>query len=393
MTRTRAIALIVAIPLTAFVAWIASHTYWADTQVPRPLKGEARVNPFYAAQRLAEALGAHTTRDFALAIPSADSVIVLGSWHWSISASRSQALERWVDSGGRLVVEGPFTGGEDEFERWSRIARKYVDADDAKKRAASKDDVSCDVFYEQRDGSSAGESNTMRHVMCDFDPESFLTTDRRVAWALRDESGIQALRVNVGRGSVTVINGTSFRYRNLFDGDHAWLFVAATELRRSDDVHFLSEGTQPSLLALLWQYGHPVVLLTLVLVSLVLWRAGVRFGPPSAALSAARRSLAEQISGTGQFALRHGSGATLIAATVRALDEAARRRIPGYRRLSSEARAEALARLTGFDARALAAAIQHHGVRRSNDVHNAIALLEAARRQTLERTRTSHGTP
>src|SRR5262245_47531946 len=116
MKRTRAIALIAAIALTALVAWIASHTYWADTQVPRPLKGEARVNPFYAAQRLAEALGAHTARDFALAIPSADSVVVLGAWHWSISASRRLSLERWVDSGGRLVVEGPLTGGEDEFE-------------------------------------------------------------------------------------------------------------------------------------------------------------------------------------------------------------------------------------------------------------------------------------
>jgi hypothetical protein len=393
MTRTRVVALIVVVPLTAFIAWIASHTYWADVQVQRPLKGEARVNPFYAAQRLAEALGVRTARDRALAIPSTDSVIVLGPWHWTISKSRSQALERWVESGGRLVVEGPLTGGEAEFERWSGIVREYIDPDDTKKRAVSRPHDSCDVFLEKRDGSASGESNPMRHVMCDLDPESFLTTDRPEAWTLRDDSGIQAMRVNVARGSVTVINGTSFRYWHLFDGDHAWLFVTATQLRRSDDVHFLSEGAQPSLLSLLWQHGGPVVLLTLALVSLALWRGGVRFGPLAAGPPAARRSLAEQIRGTGQFAFRHGGGDSLVAAAVRALDEAAQRRIPDYPRMSRQERVGAVARLTGFEPRALAAAVQHDSVRRSHDVRNTIALLEAARRQTLlERTRTSHGT-
>ena len=35
-----------------------SHTYWEDITVPMPPKGEALINPFYAAQRFAEALGA-----------------------------------------------------------------------------------------------------------------------------------------------------------------------------------------------------------------------------------------------------------------------------------------------------------------------------------------------
>ena len=97
-------------------------------------------------------------------------------------------------------------------------------------------------------------------------------------------------------------------------------------MRRGDDVHFLSEDTHPSLLALLWRYGAPVVMLTLTLVALVLWRGGVRFGPLAAAADAARRSLVEQIRGTGQFILRHGGGHSLHAASVRALDEAAKRR-------------------------------------------------------------------
>ena len=118
--------------------------------------------------------------------------------------------------------------------------------------------------------------------MCGLDSMSSLTSKRKVVWDLRDTSGIQAMRVEVDRGSVTVINATPFRYRSLFEGDHGWLFAAATEMRRGDDVHFVSEDDHPSLLALLWQYGAPVVMLTLTLVALVLWRGGTRFGPLAA---------------------------------------------------------------------------------------------------------------
>jgi hypothetical protein len=229
--------------------------------------------------------------------------------------------------------------------------------------------------------------------MCELDGVSFLTSNENAVWALRDVSGIQAMRVEVGRGSVTVINATPFRGRNLFEGEHGWLFVAATEMRRGDDLHFMSEDAHPSLLALLWQYGAPVVALTLALVALVLWRGGVRFGPLAAAPDAARRSLVEQIRGTGQFELRHGSGDSLHAACVRALDEAARRRVPIYAGLSANQRAAALARLTGLDRDALAEAVHHARGRRSHQLRSTIALLEAARRRTLiKHTRSSHGT-
>ena len=392
MTRGRTISLFAAIVLAALVAWVASNTSWADTQVPMPLKGEALTNPFYAAQRFAEALGARTAWDRVLTTPSTDAVIVLSAWHWNLTAGRREVLERWVESGGRLVVLGTLAGGENEFERWSGIVREYQKLDRAEE-SADADDTFCGRFQEERNGTPSGESPARLYSMCDLDGTSFLTSKRSVLWALRDASGIQAMRVAVGRGSATVVNATPFRGRSLFDGDHGWLFTAATEMRRGDDVHFMSEDAHPSLLALLWQHGAPVVVLTLALVALVLWRGGVRFGPLAAAPDAARRSLVEQIRGTGQFALRHGGANALHAACVRALDEAAARRVPSYASLSAGERAAALARFTGFDGDALAAAVQPDGERRSHELRNTIALVEAVRRRTLiEHTRFSHGT-
>jgi len=222
---------------------------------------------------------------------------------------------------------------------------------------------------------------------------SELKTSKTPTWSLSDSSGVQAMRVLVDRGSVTVVNSTPFRYHNLLEGDHAKVLAAASGLHRGDEVHFLSEDDHPSLLALMWHHGAPVVAVTLMLTALLLWRGCVRFGPLAAPHEPARRSLAEQIRGTAEFALRHGTGTSLHAACVRALDEAAERRLKIYPRLGAEQRTAALARLTGFDPQALASAVGNPDVRSRHELRRAIALLEAARRHiAIELTRTSYGT-
>jgi hypothetical protein len=392
MKRDVIVWMVAGILVVVVVAWVAQNTSWVDTTIPMPPKGEARTNPFYAAQRFAEALGARTVWDRELVVPPTDSVVVLSGWHWDLSRARRQALERWVESGGRLVVDRTLVGGEAEFERWSRIIRDYQEVSD-KERAASDREGPCRKLLEHPGGTAPAGTVTTVYELCDFSVWSFLTTTRTVAWSLRGKSGIQALRVNVGRGSVTVVNAAPFRYRQLFDGDHGRLFVAATQLRRGDEVHFLSEDDHPSLLVLLWRYGGPLVVLAMSLVALLLWRGGVRLGPLAAPAPAGRRSLAEQIRGTGQFAERHGSGESLHAAVVRALNEAAQRHVAAYARLSPAERTAALARLTGVDAGVLTAAIHNPALRRAHQLQNTIALLETARRRiVVEHTRSSHGT-
>jgi len=219
--------------------------------------------------------------------------------------------------------------------------------------------------------------------LCADEDGTQLVTTRPIAWALKDEVGIQVLRVNVGKGSVTVVNGIPFLYRQFLEGDNAALLIAAVQLRKNDEVHFLSEEEHPSLLTLMWILGWPVVLLALALIALALWRNSVRFGPLTAEPDQARRSLAEQIRGTGLFVLRFGGGKALHAAAVRALNEAAGRRIGAYSRLSSVERIEAVARLTGADAAALGPAVNHGGARRPHELRQAVALIESVRRRLV----------
>lgn len=377
MKRASLIAVVLAIPLALLVWWIATNSYWEEVKVPMPPRGEALTNPLYAAEKFAAALGAETTSARAFTTGTSADVIVLHTWHWSVSAPRRQALERWVEAGGRLVIDDSLAGGEDEFEEWSGIEHGFHELE--------RDDDELDELVAKalKDRCRSFEGTDKPRRLCDMPVLTFVRTSEPIVWQLGDEFGIQAMRVKVGRGSVTMINASPFVARQIFEGDHGWLFVAATELRKGDRVLFLTEKDHPSLLALTWQYGSPVVVLALAWVGLALWRGSVRFGPLAAIPDSARRSLAEQIRGTGQFVLRHGHGEALHAACVRALNEAAVRRVPNYLRLSAEEQVAALARVTGFDRQTLAAAVHQTGVRRPHNLRATIALLESIRRELV----------
>jgi hypothetical protein len=370
----------------ALLIWVANNTYWTDIQVPMPLKAEAAVNPFYAVERFAQALGAQTEWNRGMSLPPTNGVVFISAWNWDLTSDRRQRLEHWVESGGRLVVDKSLINSTDSFERWSGI-RQEVTERPKQSRVAPVRATRCYTLDEK------GGASHDTYSICGMDFASSLKTTRRTSWALsRDDWGLQAVRIKLGRGSVTMINGTPFVQRGLFDDDNGRLFVAATQLHGGDQIHFFSESSHASLLELAWQLGWPVVSLLLVLIALALWRGGARFGPLAAPADMARRSLAEQIRGTGQFTLRVGGGESLHAAAARALNEVAALYISAYERLPGTERMSALAQATGLEAHALAAALHYSGARRSDHLRAAIELLESARRRILiKNTRSRHG--
>jgi hypothetical protein len=377
MTGHRVIVALSVLAVVGVTYVVASRTYWGDVTVPMPPKGEAATNPYYAAQRLVARLGGRPLRDQLFTPPPADAIVVLSAWNWNLSAPRRAELQAWVESGGRLVLDDTVYGSR-EFADWSGIS--YEDRDF--EESDEDEPPSCLRFQEERGGTLQSDLN----MLCDFDPTTALATSRRVDWALSaPDVGNQAMRVAVGRGSVTLINAHPFTFRQLFNGDHGWLLVRASQFRPGDEVHFLTEADYPSLLSLIWLHGAPVVWLGLGWVALMLWRGGIRMGPLAPADSTVRRSLSEQIRGTGRFALREDEGASLHAATVNALEAAARRRVAGYSGLPPRDRTAALAKAAGVTPEALAHAIHHPGVRRIAEVGGAIALLETVRRDVLRR--------
>jgi hypothetical protein len=400
MKRPSALTILLVAFVLLVVLWVVVNTEWGEVEIPTPLRGDAATNPFYAAQKLVETLGATSERRESLGDTSGAAVVVLSTWGWDIDQARRAELERWVEGGGRLVVDAALISGSDAFERWSGIAREIEEVDPAAEDPFQAPEIfePCERLVAVHYDSDGGFEESDDYELCDFDRASWLeaTDSSRSAdwlWSLEDEYGsVQAVRVAVGEGTVTLVNAVPFVFRGLFDGDHGEVLAAAASLRAGDHVVFMSEADVASLLTLVWRHGAPVVAVLLLFIALALWRGAMRFGPLVAASERARRSLAEQILGTGRFAIRVGSGAALVAAATRALHEAAGRRIAGYERLGVAAQAEAVADLAHFDRRELAAALDLQQSARPLELRAKLALLEAARRELVSRSqRSKHG--
>lgn len=375
--------------VAVLTVWVSEHVVWDEIKIPMPWRGEALRNPSYAAQRLVEALGATSERRQSIGDLATDSVVVLADWGWDVSHARRREFEQWVQAGGRLVVDNTLLTGSDVFEEWSGVTRMRLpeDAEEEREPQFPRPDEE-EKCPEIREPESATDG--MVYALCGVSLVDWLSASRASEWQLDNDLGPQVMRVSRGRGSVTVINAAPFRYRGIFLGDHAALLVDAAQLRAGDHVVFMSEDEYASLLTLAWRFGAPAVVLFLTFVALALWRGSQRFGPLAAESAAARRSLAEQIRGTGRFALQWGGGEALHAAEVRALAEAATRRIAGYERRPQAEQAAAVAKIAALDAGELARAMTY-STDRSFDLRRAVALLETARRHLLQSHWAKHG--
>lgn len=385
MKRSHLINALVLAATGALIFWFVHNTHWEEAQEHTPLKSEALTNPFYSVQHLAESLGARTRlRQEIVSVPSPQAAIVIEYWSWSLIAERRQRLEQWVSDGGRLVVSSLLLNDK-EFGVWTGVRQLPV-------KIEPNRSLTCPATTQPLTTPGkliAGNPNTLRQRFSICGTWwGRLATTRKVGWELEDiYNHLQVVRIPIGRGSVTIVNAQPFNNLDLLCSDSGRLFAAATQLHRGDEIDFLTDGHGGSLLQLLWTYGSPVIVLGALVVALWLWRSSVRFGPLAATSDPARRSLAEQIRGTGQFTLRFGGGRALYTATLRALNEAAARDVPHYERLSSEERVATLAALTGLNASELSTALDYAGTRGPHELHKAMATLETARRLVATRAR------
>jgi hypothetical protein len=384
MTRERLGWIVVVLAAAALLTWVARNTYWTSVKVPLPPKGEAATNPFYIRERFAQALGVRTHWARDLRLPPTNGIVYVSMLDWDLLPQRRKRFERWVESGGRLVIDGSLITGADAFQSWAGVGYD-TRAEPRNKKPRFAPTSQCPAYTEDGTGDA--------YLVCDMNAATVLTSRRKLEWGLRDgESNLHGARVRVGQGSVTVITGVPFSGQRLLSGENARLFVATTQLRRGDVIYFFTESDHASLLELAVRFGWPVLCLIGVALALAIWRGSIRFGPMAPPTEAARRSLAEQIRDTGRFTMRIGSAGALHAATARALNEAAARYINAYEVLSGADRMQALATATGYEASELAAALHYSGSGRSEHLRADLELLEAARRRILlKHMRRKHG--
>ena len=389
MTRDRVTTWLFVAAAVGLGTWIAFHTYWTQSTVWTPLRGEAVTNPYYSVERLVRALGVGTQRLSSLrTLPSTGDALLITDLQGDIARTRFDSLQRWVESGGRLVVTSNVVWLTPALQSWSGIAPAHQDpvkpvktSPPVARRAVLVNQFDweehCPSYAVQLHGHATGESLQLCTPATVFG----FVSKHVPEWALSNEHGLQLLRVTLGLGSVTVIASPyQLNPRAFLLADGARAFIDGAQLKRGDRLVIFAPHSAEPLLNMLWRLAAPAIVSFALAALLLIWRHLPPFGPKIPTPAAARRSLAEQLRANARFAWRTGNLKPLRAAVLRALERDAGARIPGYAALSVRQRAVALGSRAGIDATALHAAMTEAAGGTPGTQSAAITLLEQTRR-------------
>jgi len=385
--------------LLALASWLMTQTEWVDKEIATPAKGEARSNRYYAVQQLLRQLeGKAENHTHLQVMPPRQARLLLDHMHWDMFEERSQALRQWVHQGGHLVIGGWLTGHQElawlplmkvEPENDSRDVSQEASTRPAQKSACTAvTESAAPAYYDDQDSFQ----------YCPRAPSTYYvpTPESEAAplWQVDSPRGTLMLRVPYGSGSVTVLGNIFFlSNNNLLQGDHALLAAAAFQAQPGAVHWFITEESRPPLWQSLWRHFWPALVLAGLTLLCFVWRSAVRFGPVLLPPSIHRRSMREQVRGTGRFLYAHGRTA-LYTAQWRALHEAAGQHLPGWALMDSSARAAALARATGLAEHELTAALQFTSSSQADTATLAtLNLLEHARRRLLDTSTSTRHAP
>lgn len=383
MKPAAVLRIVIVLLLGLFAWWFVVATEWVEEEVSGPKKGEALRNPLFAMELLARQLGVRLEkRENLEQMPPRDAVLLLDSSDWDLFPERVERLRQWVQDGGHLVVSA-YLAREGLQVKWMPVrtaSRPRKDPDDEK---PARKQSECRVLVE------SGTAGAAPYRVCGhpFWQELKLREGVRPLWTLEGAEGIELVRAPAGRGTVTVYSTWNMLHNDEVlrsKTDHAAAAAAALQLQPGKLLWVVAEEKRTPLIPWVWQKAWVAVLLVLLVAAAWLWRGVVRFGPVGVVPPPQRRSMREQVSGTGAF-LRHHGPVALHTAQVRALHEAARMRLPGYAQARGSTAVERIARATGLGARALEAALAPAPIDRPGLAAD-LELLELARRRLADST-------
>ena len=432
--------------LAALVAWVVHDTRWVETTVYEEERGEAATDAHYSLRRILQASGATLeVRTQLEPLPPTDATLLLDSSLWNIFPGRSERLQAWVRNGGHLVVQGMHQYSDANL-RWLPLSFRAPRAASAPgdvvgtrlpparpvRSASAPGDVVGATLPPARnadddDPDDIGadgkplpaqpfdhpfESNGSRswgrcrdYVESDdttepaFEPgrvvrgcteiESVRPLNKSVpSWKLVDrKKRVMAMRVNYGLGSVTGIAWLAdVGNRGVLQADNGQIFSAVLQARPGRAIWIVEDESREALPLWMWHEARAPTLLMLAAIMLSLWRLLPRFGPRESAPPQGRRSMGEQVSGTGQF-IAATEPRALHAATRAAFEAVGRTRIEDWAGQDDARRVAALAATLApavtLDQPALLAALAPPAAAPPAQILAAIAVVEQARRALL----------
>ncbi|HKY01418.1 MAG TPA: DUF4350 domain-containing protein [Burkholderiales bacterium] len=288
---------------TLGTVWFFNNFDYVDYRQWVGLRGEARRNPYLAAQRLMVELG--TPADELRSVSGINrlppkGVLVIGEAREILTPNGRKALLDWVAHGGYLITEDLSAEKSDALLDAFEVSREAIDEDEREREWPL-------VEFEFPD-----REQTLKAQMHEWQS---IEREDSLLYA-RSENANHVLHFRYGDGYVTVLNSMWFmENRALGKHDHAEILYALLELAPvRSAISFFNEPEDLSLWDWLAENAWTVLCAGALALTLWLWRIGPRFGPIAPDPQRERRSLLEHLRACGRFEWRAQGGPQLLEA-------------------------------------------------------------------------------
>jgi hypothetical protein len=338
--------LLVVLVGSLFAAWFFTSHEKVEVEEWVGYRGDARVNPWFAAELLVRELGHESESKPELTpeewMPPETDTLIVRLTQSLAAGPESYYLLEWANEGGHLVLLGPelvMGEGDDTLVQLGlglRIARSEIHETMAKQQDAQNDFVA----------ELAGDYGLGVYIN---DARLEVVNEGQHFDVIRHFGEIVAARQQRGDGFVSVVaNARRFNNDAIGSGDNARLFadVVLGDIEPGK-VWLIFRTRLTPLWRLIWQAAPYLVISAVLIVLLLLWSALPAFGPNIVAGADERRSILEHIYASGLFVWKHGGPFSLQESATEALVRDAEARHPGLSRMARTEQAEAIARVTG----------------------------------------------
>lgn len=321
MSRAGVVWTVLAVLLAAMVGLFVTFFERVEGERWVGFHGEAKRNPYLAAQRLCERLGRESstltdvTQLRAGGLPAVDGTLFLPVVRQALPVGLSEELLAWAESGGHLVVLAVSSEAHPSDPILERFDVERVDrVEDAESTFIGRE-TGITTEWWPPDGRPpldvAAASPVLELDVRGADP----------GWSLAAGDHVAVASFVHGQGAVTVLTSRAFLQNEDISAANNAAFVwhLASLGGRAGEVWFVIHSSPESLWGLLGTHGWPLLASVGLLLLLWVWGRSRRFGPAAPTPFVPRRSLMEHVDATGRFLWRTGATDALLASTRRSL--------------------------------------------------------------------------
>ncbi len=335
----------------AATAWFLATHERVTENVWTGFRGEARQNPWLAAERFLNRVAVPTDELRTLpdlrTLPPAGTLIVPDA-HQSISARLRDALVAWVRNGGHLIVEAEPAQQDDPLLEAFGVRRSAVEP---KRRNPAIDHSGERKFDQVRLPNATAPALVDVHAAVSLEADG--------AW-FRAEGryGTWLVTIRFGNGIVTALGDLDYLSNGAIGSlDHAqflWDLVRLREPATSADtdiqpVRFFNHPGKLSLMDWLANNAWAPLIGATAALLLWLWHVIPRFGPVLPDPERTRRSLLDHLRASGRFLWSNGHTKRLLESSRRACLRRINRSLPHFPSASPGERVSLLMQALGLE--------------------------------------------